>query len=233
METVTPAPRYEAITNALKYLDDAGVEVPPALRLSVRNLNAVKAGEIADINKTYHDGITDALIRYFEGGYVTGPRNTFRQATTESFYDAFYRGWTDGGGAFPVDKKALDWLTTKVNEEYGHIDMLFEGAKELRKDADFDFFSWITARADGYTATLAAIYNAGVLMAKGGQMLTWQLGKTKEHCPTCSELHGQRHRASWYISHNYIPQMPGAFMECGGYRCMCQLLDDKGNVVSL
>lgn len=222
------------LTAAFQYCDANGIPVPLDLQLRARRVGAIKAqADMGGINRTYHDAITGALVRYFEGGIVTGPRNTFRQAATEAFYDAFYLGWKDGGGAFPIDKKALDWLTTRINEEYGHIDMLFENAKELRKDVEFDFFSWITARADGYTATLMAIYNAGVLMAKGGKMLTWQLGKTKEHCTTCSELNGQTHRASWYVSRNYIPQMPGADMECGGYRCMCKLLDDKGNVVTL
>ena len=232
-ETITPEPRYNALVTALSYLEENNIEVSADLRLRVRRLTVKAEGDLGGISATYHDAITGALIRYFEGSTVTGPRNQFRQGVTESFYDAFYLGWSDGGGTFPISQDALDWLTTRVNEEFGHVDGLFQNAKELRKEDGFDFFSWINDRADAYSQTLRSIYNAGVMLAKRGMMLTWQLGNTKTHCPTCQKLNGQKHRGSWYVSRNYIPGLPGAAMQCGGYNCDCKLITDKGEVVTL
>jgi hypothetical protein len=222
---------HETITTALKYFDQNGIEVPVDLRLRAKNLTAVKA-DVSSINAAYHDAITQALITYFEGGNVTGPRNAFRVACSEAFYDAFYSGWSSVEDGTP-SKDALDWLTARINQEYGHIDGLFVNIKDLRKEEDFDYFSFITARADGYTATVSAIYNAGAMWAKKGKMGTWVLGNTETHCDTCRSLNGGKHRLSWYVSRNYIPRQPGAAMQCGGYNCDCRIIDDEGNEITI
>lgn len=225
-----------SITKAFEYLSTQSIEIPPDLMIQAR-LKGVKAGYssggIADINARYHDEITNALVNYFSGGNVTSSKNQFRQAMVEAFNSAFDTGWIDGGQAFPVSADAVDWLMARESQEVGHIDTLFSQAKELRKEKEFDYFTWVTARADGYTSTVISIYNAAKLWAKGNQMLTWQLGNTEKHCPTCSKLNGGRHRASWYIGHDYIPRKPGASMECGGYNCDCSLVDDNGNEVTI
>lgn len=232
--TTTPTPDYtETITEALRYLDDSGAEVPAELRLRARRLTQKAAGSLAAINARYRDAITDALVSYFEGGIVTGPRNHFRAAVTDAFYDAFYLGWADGGGGGVPSAEGLQWLTARVNQEYGFIDMLFQQVKDLRKDEEFDFFAFVTARADGYVSSVLGVYNAGVMFGKSGRMLTWQLGNTEKHCDTCLSLRGGRHRASWYISRNYIPRQPGAAMDCHGYNCDCRLVDDNGKEVTL
>ena len=71
------------------------------------------------------------------------------------------------------------------------------------------------------------------MMGKGKQMLTWRLGNTEVHCSTCASLNGKRHRASWFISHDYIPGKPGAAMDCQGYNCDCALVDDEGIEVTI
>lgn len=193
----------------------------------------VKAADsLNSINSAYHDAITEALTTYFEGGSVTAPRNAFKQAATEAFGAAFEAGWTDNGGTLPFDGDALEWFNNRLQEEFGHIDGLFTDAKELRKDKDYDWFAWVTARADAYTSALASIYNAAAMLVKK-QMLTWRLGQTEVHCSDCKKLDGQRHRASWYIGKNFIPRQPGAGMECGGYNCDCQLENDDGEEVTI
>lgn len=194
---------------------------------------AAKANDIGSINSEYHDAITEALITYFEGGSVSGPRNKFRREMAQAFGDAMDLGTVNGGGELPFVDEALTWYNNRVEEEMGHIDELFQQAKDLRKDDTFDYAAWANDRADGYTGSVMAVYNAAVMFAKGDQMLTWNLGATEKHCDTCRKLDGKKHRASWYIDHNYIPRQPGADMECGGYNCDCSLTDKNGDEVTL
>lgn len=222
-----PDVKQHLSAEAVQFLE---AEVPPRLY----NRRTVKAsGDLSSVNGTYHDAITSALIDYFEGGPVATSRNQIKNAMITAFGDAFDMGYTDGGGELPIPDDALGWIEARLNQEAGFIDMLFQDAKNLRKDAEFDYFVWASERADGYTNTLQAIYNAGALWAKGNLKLTWNLGNTEKHCATCAKLDGSTHRASWYISRNYIPRQPGAGMDCGGYHCDCYLTDPKGETVTL
>jgi hypothetical protein len=207
--------------------------VVPHLSHNTRILAGIKAS-MDSINKKYHDAITGSLVDYFEGGgSVTAPRSRFQRAMVEAFGAAFDAGYIDGGGELPFDGEALQWFNARVDEEAGHIDSVFQDAKDLRKDKEFDYFTWAIARADMYTSALAAIYNAAVMFADARLMLTWNLGNTEKHCKTCSKLDGQRHKAAWYLSRNYIPRKPGAAMDCSGYNCDCSLTNDKGEEVTI
>jgi hypothetical protein len=191
------------------------------------------SADMGAINAAYHDEITQALIAYFEGGSIAAPKNSFKRATLTAFQDAFDLGYSDGGGELPVDAEANAWLEARTQEEFGNVDALFEQAKELRKDKEFAYFDWVTARADAYSSTAMSVYNSAALMAKKNQMLTWRLGMTETHCSDCSELDGNSHRASWYISHNYIPRKPGSSTACQGFNCDCRLEDSDGNEVTI
>jgi hypothetical protein len=202
--------------------------------MEARRALAIKAaGDMGTIQATYHDAITEALTSYFEGGSLVGSRNAFRKAAVEALGDAFDTGYQDGGADGPPEGDALDWLNARVDQEFGYIGTLYEQAKQIKKDPEADYFSWVTDRADGYTSTVQALYNAGVLWAKKNQMLTWHLGETEKHCTTCAKLDGKSHRASWYISHDYIPRKPGSAMECHGYNCDCSLTDKNGDEVTI
>lgn len=222
----------QAVQTALTYCKTSGIEVPPDLRAKAMAHGFLKAsGDLSSINATYHDAITTELTTYFEGGIVTGPRNRFRVATTEAFYDAFYLGYSDGGGDTP-DTEALDWLTARINQEYGFIDMLFVQIKELRKDTEFDFFAFVTARADGYTNTLREIYNAAYARASADVMVTFDGDDGAESCETCQQLKGQRHRLSWFVKRNYLPPF-GTGLQChpGGH-CKHYLRKDNGEIIT-
>lgn len=205
--------------------------VVPHLSRKARMIKA--ADDIASINARYHDAITSALVAYLEGGSIAAPRNKFKREMTQAFGDAFDLGWQDGGETLPFIGEALDWYNARVDSEMVNIDNLFQQAKQLRKDKEFDAFAWATARADGYTNTILSIYNTAAMFAKGKTMLTWHLGQTEKHCSTCSSLNNKRHPAAWYIERNYIPRQPGADMECNGYNCDCYLTDKNGNEVTL
>ena len=225
-----------SIRAALAYLNQYDIRLPDEMRYMLRAKGIVgkAASSLSEINAIYHDIITETLIDYFEsGGSIVSPKKTIKSAMQDSFYDAFYAGWEAGGNKPPLTDEAKDWLVTRINQERGYIDMLMQNAKALRKEDDFNYFAWIEQRADGYTSSVVGVYNAGIMFAKNSKMLTWVLGPTEEHCKTCASLNGKRHRASWYLSRNYIPRQPGAAMNCGGYNCKCSLVDDNGVEVTL
>lgn len=223
----------EPIKQALDYLHRNNADIPLDLYTKALKVGAIKADSLGAINSAYNDAIARSLIGYFEGGSVTGPKNAFKRAMVEAFGSAVDLGWTDAGEQPPISAELLDWFNARVAEEIGHIDLLFEHAKALRKEPDYDYFTWITARATGYVSSVSAVYNAARMFAEKGKLLEWKLGNTEKHCVTCAKLNGTRHRASWYIANNYIPRQPGASMECGGYRCDCALLDRDGNEVTI
>jgi len=234
---------FAAVQRALDYLSDNGIPLPSELTLQLemkgfRNFVASRATkqaeDISDINATYHDAITDILTDYFENsGAISGPKNDFKKVMVEAFGSASDAGWVDGGQELPLDDDALEWFNARVSAEFGFIDELFQQAKELRKEEDFDYFSWVSQKADGYTAAVMSVYNAALMLAKKNQMLTWNLGGTEKHCDTCKSLDGKRHRASWFINRDYIPRKPGAAMLCGGYYCDCELSTDDGEVITI
>jgi hypothetical protein len=63
--------------------------------------------------------------------------------------------------------------------------------------------------------------------------LTFDGDDGAESCPTCTALKGQRHKASWWISHDYVPPT-GSGLDCAaGGHCMHELVTDDGEVVTI
>lgn len=61
----------------------------------------------------------------------------------------------------------------------------------------------------------------------GNPMCHWEYGDT-EHCVTCLWLNDQHHRLNWFTERNYIPRQNGSeTLDCGGWRCQCQIVNDK------
>jgi hypothetical protein len=218
-----------SLTPAFRYCDENGIEIPLSLYIRARKIGALKAdGDLASVNADYHDAITETLINYFEGGSVTASRNAFRRAMVQAFGDAVDLGWQFGGGTLPIDDDLLAWFNARVEQEFGHIAVLFQQAKELRKEDDFDFLAWVNERADGYTRALREIWNTAALWAKQNIMATFDGNDGKESCPDCKRLKGKRHKVSWFINRNYVPPF-GTGLECHpGRRCEHYLRADNG-----
>ena len=222
-----------AIRQGFEYLRKVKADIPFDLFMDGLKYGVVKAGgDLSSINAAYHDEITVALTRYFEGGSVTSPKAQFKRATVEAFGAAVDLGWTDGGNAPPLDEDVLTWFNARLNQEFGHIDMLFEQAKALRKEEGFDFFSWVTARADGYTGTLREVYNYARLSSSKNIMVTFDGDDGAESCDDCKKYKGQRRRISWFMARNAVPPY-GSGLAChrGGH-CQHGLRKDNGEWIT-
>lgn len=217
-----------ALHNAFEYLSRQDVDLPRDILL--KSVHVLKAGSLFSINDpVYHDAIRQILIDYFEGGSIVTARNAFKRAMVEAFGAIYDRAWVEAGGVLPVSAEALAWLNTRVDAEMGYIDMLFQQARELRGEPDFDYHTWANQRADGYVNTLTSVYNmAAVRAMKKSQMVTFDGDDGAESCDTCQWLKGQRHRLSWFIAHDYIPPFGGGLDCAKGGKCKHGLFDEKG-----
>ncbi len=212
----------QAVPSVVAHLD-------PAAQAAIK-----AAGDLEGINAVYHDAISQSLITYFEGGSITAPKNSFKRATVVAFTDAFFLGYMDGGGNIESGDEELNaWLDARINSEFGFIDMLFQEAKELRKEKDFDYFTWATARADSYTNTLRGLYNNGRLRAAKDRAVTFVGDDGAASCDTCRSLKDKRHKISWFVARNYVPPF-GTGLDChrGGH-CQHYLIDDNGEQVTI
>lgn len=83
------------------------------------------------------------------------------------------------------------------------------------------FFNRVETWANRYRD----VQNQAKVMACKDQKLEWVLGATEEHCSTCPRLNGKVKRGSVWQSSGIRPQNPpNDSIECGGWRCLCELV---------
>ena len=208
--------------------------VPDVVPLLDAGTVKASLGSYSGVREKYYGDVFASVYDFLDTGKrMTSFRNDMRRGMANAFVSAGDIAWSDGGGTLPLDEGALAWLAAQQEAEFGYVDALFGNLKELRNTEDVDKTAFATARADGFCAKLDSVYIAVKMLAKKTQMLTWRLGETEKHCPTCSRLDGKSHRASWYIANDYIPRKPGAALDCGGWNCDCFLTDQSGKEITI
>jgi hypothetical protein len=197
---------------------------------------ALKAsGDYTGIRAEMSGEIHDAVYDYLTGtGNVTSYRNAMALAVSQAYIAAADAGYQDGGGELPLDDDTAAWARGQLDAQLGFIDQLFESLRELRKEGDVNAAAEALGRANGYGNSLDGFYNEALLRGSKNKMLTFtRIHNTKESCPDCVRLRGQRHRASWWIQHDVVPPKGGGLQCAGGGNCGDALVDDGGNVVTL
>lgn len=141
-------------------------------------------------------------------------------------YLAYRDGLIDGGvtdGVFSADDdKALQDLI-EIARSYitGIADALYQdgltSAEVLGKP-----LMW-------FNGALVPIYQAGLLSANDDGMYEFtRTNDTKEPCPDCLRLEGQRHRLYEWEEHNLLVPRPEQATECKGYQCGHELTPTTG-----
>lgn len=195
------------------------------------------AGFVADYNVT----LTEWMVDVWSGAMGEIDFRRAHTALIRSDAEAVYlegmveAGLTEAEAAVSLDdadkKKINDWIAAQLE----HVNQFARDVLAVRKEFGNDPAKQFAAfeRAKLWAAaedTLGALGRASV----GGprQMVTWRLGQTEQHCETCADLNGQRHRLDWFTSRNYIPRENGSTtLACGGWRCDCGLFSDAGEQV--
>ena len=213
-----------------KFMIRMGAKPKPQYTIKKKMSNRATRGDYDSIRANFSDVVYTVVRDYLNSSdRSTSYKSAMGREVVSAYAYAAEAGYEDGGGELPLESDVIDWLTASQDAEVANVDSLFVSLKVLRDSGEFDADAEATARSEGYTRSLDAVYSQAKLYGAGNQMLEWRLGETEEHCATCSKLDGQRHRASWYIAHDYIPGMPGAGMDCGGWRCLCVLVTDDGD----
>jgi len=206
--------------------DLAAAHVAVRLALQMPILHAAKAeAAIADMLSGYADDLGNLIQELLRGGKRTSKaefRREMKGQIRDYAREGFQVAYTEGGGDVAEAKpdelaKIDDWRT----EQQSHVNDFSDWL--TNKDSDLDA---VPDRVALWAAAYESFLNDIKTLAMGDPMGEWEYGDT-EHCDTCLELDGQRHRVSWFKDRNYYPQKPGAEMDCGGYRCQCQVKNPK------
>jgi hypothetical protein len=232
----SPSNKYRTLRKAgqKKFMIGVGRKPRPEYRLKKKMNMRAERGSIDSIRSNFTDVVYTVVRDYLNSSdRSTSYKSAMGREVVEAYAYAAERGYEDGGGELPLDGEVMDWLTASQDSERANVDSLFVSLKLLRDSGEFDADAEATARANGYTNSLDGIYNKAVLFGIGNQMLTFEGDDGIHSCPTCTSLKGQRHKASWWISHDYVPPT-GDGLDCAaGGHCMHQLVDDQGTVVTV
>lgn len=226
-------PEPYTVKDTIKWLNEHGYTIPVSLRVKSIRLKLIPSKEIkaADsygaIRDTLWIDVYDSVYDYLNGDMtIASAKNKMTLAISEAYISSADIAYQDGGGTLPLDEDTASFANGELQAQLGYVDSLFTALKGLKKEGDYNANSEAADRADGYSKAMDALYNSVKTMAAGNKMLTFDGDDGKESCTDCKKYKGQRHRASWWISHDAVP--PNRSFECGGYHCDHRLYDDDG-----
>lgn len=169
---------------------------------------------------SYQARLRTAVRGLFKG---TLTRSQFTDALESAIRRGLTQAWIEGAkqcgvGQDELTEKETDALAVVIKSEFEHIGNLADYIKEAEKLAMA--FGRLTLWVNRYTD----IQNQAKVMACADKKLEWALGTTEDHCRTCPKLNGKVKRGSQWEKLGIRPQSPpNPCLECGGWRCLCQL----------
>jgi hypothetical protein len=202
------------------------------LLAQARALLLAQAPAIKSVNEVlreYDDTLTRFAFDVLRGGSAVDFRRSHKALLRSLALAAYVEGLREGGvSQDEMDDDDHAAVRAWVDGQVAHVN---------------DFATWLAGGeprnsedkrrqlADRVALWVQALENLGGLgraSAQKNMMCEWRVGDA-EHCATCLELNGQRHRLKWFTSKGYIPREVGSdTLDCGGYNCQCSLVNDKG-----
>lgn len=200
--------------------------------LAVKNILRYLAGNYEVVYQCryktydYYGGRLDAYARDLyngkidEGGYI--------DKMTGMISDQLTRAWNEGmrdnklDPAQDMTPEFQQVLDDAINSEYDHV-LDFAQFILDQKEAGAGLDA-IYARADLWQQRYTDVANqARIVTANKGDLYEWIYGDT-DHCETCAALNGQVATMADWEDSGFMPQNPpNDALECGGWRCQCQL----------
>ena len=166
--------------------------------------------------------------------YVTSLFNkkTGLQEFVESLYlqmqrqliEAWLMGMKENGlSQFDMTEEWANRLNDIINDEAAFI---LPFGKDIEAAASRgDSIDSLLSRAEAWGLRYKDVQNEARLLTAGrGVKLIWVMNPDKEHCETCAALNGIVAFASEWEEAGVKPQSPpNTYLECGGWRCGCEL----------
>lgn len=202
---------------------------------AVKSVDEVVDEYLSDLTRLFNRVWRDDLL-------PSGAASSHKALIRADAEPAFIEGLAEGG----VDEPDLDegdiatikeWIALQVGSVTGLWDDV-ERVIKLYSDGMITH-EQLTERKQGFISRLDVwaralrdLASKGKASAMSNMMVTWRYGDT-EHCRVCSRLNGTKKRLSWFIDvKGYIPQEIGSeTLTCGGWNCLCTLVDSRGRVV--
>ena len=196
------------------------------------NASKTRASKVRVQSKARYNKTTFSRdIRGAVRGLWTGVYDFFR------FYEemgrAIERGitsaWYDGAaqcGVLPeeltIDEMKV--LRYRISQQTNYLNRFAEVIEAGSKE-NGGKLTPLMQRAQLWVNRYSDVKNEAQILACGDQKLRWDLGATEQHCRTCYALNGKVKRASFWKKLGVRPQnAPNALLECGGWKCDCDLV---------
>lgn len=147
------------------------------------------------------------------------------------------RAWNEGmraNGLDPTSDNIPEWRDVLEKAKLNEIDYIEDFGAAIAESASRDTtdgkpsasLPGLLSRAGLWANRYNDIVNLAIVTtAEPREKYEWQLGATEEHCGTCNELNGIVASADVWRAAGVRPQNPpNPLLECGGWRCRCQLV---------
>jgi hypothetical protein len=131
------------------------------------------------------------------------------------------RAWYEGMkecGIRPDEQTAAERarLNTEMVTRLQRIGPLAEFILSQRSRPEVGVPASVAARLRLWANDYRGIKEIASAMACGNKKMTWMLGPTKEHCPSCKGFAGRTYRYSVWLENNALPRMRS--LCCSGYQ---------------
>ena len=190
-------------------------------------LNYIAFGWMRGVNLTYahYSRQISSAVASLYNGMIT--EREFVDLFAEIIPRQLTKAWNEGmrdNGIDPDGDMLEEWqitLDSMILSEFDFVDRF--AAVIVKAQSDPEALKALLARGDLWANRYNDVYNESKLAtSKGTIKYRWVLGRTEEHCDTCSALNGIVAFSREWEQSRFRPQNPpNKLLECGGWRCDC------------
>ena len=148
------------------------------------------------------------------------------------------RAWLEGASECGITEQELTAQERlardeRINEQFKHIlafaQFITAHRRELFKRGQrAGPRDQVMKRAILWSNEYDAARVQAAAMACGNKKKAWRLGKTEEHCDSCSVFDGRVYRFKTWLANGALPKT--RVLCCRGYRCDCKLEDTEQRI---
>jgi hypothetical protein len=173
----------------------------------------------------YRRGIRSAVRGLWSGAI---DREQFADVMIGTIDRGLRLAWQEGAGLCGIREdeygdEETAALEAAILSELAHIQP-FADVVEAGSKANGGHLEPLFSQAEVWVLRYPDVVNRAKALACADQKLQWVLGSTEEHCESCLKLNGQVRRGSFWYSHVLPKNPPNPLLECGGWRCDCDLV---------